>query len=340
VSVARTGFISAAAGGLHRARMLGPVSRFASWTGREPAFQVLTYHRVNDDNDPFFPALPVSVFETQMRYVAQTYTVLTVEELADRMRLGRVPRHAIALTFDDGYRDNLLHAAPILARYALRATIFLTTAYIGSGRRPWFDEVALAFKTTAAIAVEAPWGAWFDLGDEARRLAALEIAWRHLKQVPEAEFDRTLKTLLDALAPYERFVNGSRTRGMLDWKDVSALTNIGCSVGAHTATHPILSRLSESSARREIQESRDAIRAVTGKVPHAFAYPNGTSADYTPAIVRLVRNAGFTCAVTTRFGVNTRVTSPWELRRGGPWEHDLPTFALKLASYRLLRTGA
>jgi hypothetical protein len=49
----------------------------------------------------------------------------------------------------------------------------------------------------------------------------------------------------------------------------------------------------------------------------------------------MVREAGFTCAVTTRFGVNTAATPPYELRRGGPWEQHLPTFALKLAGYRL-----
>ena len=77
------------------------------------------------------------------------------------------------------------------------------------------------------------------------------------------------------------------------------------------------------------------IDAACGITPNAFAYPNGKREDYTLAIARLVRQAGFACAVTTRFGLNTRHTSPWELRRGGPWEHDLPTFALKLATLRL-----
>jgi peptidoglycan/xylan/chitin deacetylase (PgdA/CDA1 family) len=113
---------------------------------------------------------------------------------------------------------------------------------------------------------------------------------------------------------------------------------MGFTIGAHTSTHPILSQLSLARARREIEESRDAIRAATGRTPRAFAYPNGTAADYTEDVVRIVRDAGFNCAVTTRFGINTRTTSPWELRRGGPWEHHLPTFAVKLAGYRLLQS--
>src|SRR5262245_57111506 len=64
------------------------------------AFPILTYHRVNDNNDPFFPSLPRAIFERQVAYLARSYRVLTVEELVDRMQCGSVPRNAIAITFD------------------------------------------------------------------------------------------------------------------------------------------------------------------------------------------------------------------------------------------------
>jgi len=100
-------------------------------------------------------------------------------------------------------------------------------------------------------------------------------------------------------------------------------------------THPILARLGPEEARAEIEGSRDRIAAVCGRRPRAFAYPNGKAEDFAGAVGRLVREAGFSCAVTTVFGVNTARTSPYALRRGGPWEKELPTFALKLAGYRL-----
>jgi peptidoglycan/xylan/chitin deacetylase (PgdA/CDA1 family) len=316
--------------------MLRTVSRVTGWVRREPAFQVLTFHRVNDEFDPFFPALPVSVFEAQMTHVARTYTVLPVDELAERMTRNSLPRDAIAITFDDGYRDNLTEAAPILARHALRATIFLATAYIGSSVRPWFDQVALAFKTTRVESLTMPWGGTLTLDDQAARLRALDHAWSRLKSLDETEFLTALDRLLDTLQTPAAQTGAGATNGMLDWTDVEKLRELGVTAGSHTATHPILSRVSAQRARREIEESRDVIRAVTGVAPRAFAYPNGGASDYTPEVVRLVSAAGFRCAVTTRFGVNTRATSPWELRRGGPWEHHLPTFALKLAAYRLL----
>ncbi|MET0852510.1 MAG: polysaccharide deacetylase family protein [Candidatus Rokuibacteriota bacterium] len=304
---------------------------------RVPAFPVLTYHSVNDDGDPFFPAVSTAVFERQMAYVAATHRVLTVEELADRMARGDLPRDAVAITFDDGYRDNLTHAAPILARHRLPATIFLATGFIGSREVPWFDRLAFGIKRSRVAEVDAPGGGRAGLGSPADRLALLERATSRLKTLADDERRREMDTLLEGLGVAGD--PGMKSR-MLSWDDVHALAGLGFSVGAHTVTHPILSRVSDAQARREIEGAREAIEAATGTRPRAFAYPNGRPADYTPSVVDLVRRAGFTCAVTTRFGVNTPATSPWELRRGGPWETHLPTFALKLAWYRLAADAA
>ena len=94
-------------------------------------------------------------------------------------------------------------------------------------------------------------------------------------------------------------------------------------------------RWNETAAKSANWTVANAIEAAVGHPPRAFAYPNGGEADYTAEVVDLVRAAGFTCAVTTKFGMNTESTSPWELRRGQPWEEDLPRFALKLAWYGL-----
>ena len=97
---------------------------------------MLSYHRVNDDGDVFLPALPTAVFERQMAFVARTYVVLTIEDLVERMGRDELPANALAITFDDGYRDNFTHAAPILARYGLPATVFLASGLIGTSDAP------------------------------------------------------------------------------------------------------------------------------------------------------------------------------------------------------------
>jgi len=297
----------------------------------EPAFPILAFHRVNDEQDPFFPSLPTRVFERWIDYIARAYQVLTVEELVTRMGRDALPRNALAITFDDGYRDTLTHAAPILAKRRLAATVFLTTGFIGTAQISWFDRLALAFKLTTAVAYAAPWGETLSLVTVGDRLRALDRTYAHLKSIPDDACRQTLDGLLEALGVTDRkfFKNA-----MLSWDDVHALAGLGFSLGGHTVNHPILSRVGPKRARDEIVGCRAILESVCGQAPRAFAYPNGKPADYTSTVTRLVREAGFACAVTTQFGVNGRDTSPYELRRGGPWEHDLPMFALKLAWYR------
>lgn len=321
--------------GLHAAALSAPLSRAVGYAKAAPTFPILTYHRVNDEDDPFFPSISTELFEQQMAFVARAYVVLTVEELAERMRRRAVPRNAIAITFDDGYRDNLTHAAPILARHGLPATVFVVTGALAGGEPLWFDRLALAFKHTRADAWSAPWGARLPLATLTQRRAATGEALRRFKRLANEERRRSVAGVLDALG-----VGDERPLKnlMLSWDDVQALMGLGVTIGAHTVTHPILSELPVAEARDEIVESARMIEAGCGQRPRAFAYPNGRAEDYGAVVAGLVREAGFTCAVTTTFGVNTLTTPPHELRRGGPWEPHLPTFALKLAGYRL--TGA
>ncbi len=328
----RPSLVRAVATGLHHSGLLVPLSRAVGHARRGPAFPILTYHRVNDDGDPFFSALPTAVFERQMRHVARAYRVLPLEDLVERLQRGGLPRNALAITFDDGYRDNLTHAAPILARLGLPATIFLATGFIGTAEVPWFDRLAQGLKRSAAAAVRTPWGGELDLDGVPARLRAMTRTLEHLKRIPDEERHRALEALLVALDVTDQ---RSFKNLMLSWDDVHALRGLGFTVGAHTVNHPILSRVTPQRAWTEILGSRTMVESACGAAPRAFAYPNGGADDYTDTVKRLVREAGFTCAVTTRFGLNTTNTNPWELRRGGPWEHHLPTFALKLAWYRL-----
>lgn len=317
------------ASGLDRVRLLRPLSVAAGYVKR--AFPVLSYHRVNDDGDAFLPATPTVVFEQQMAFVARTYVVLSIEELVARMDRGDVPANALAITFDDGYRDNLTHAAPILARYGLAATVFLVSGLIGSSQAPWFDRIAMMLKRTKVTSYRAPWGEEVGLASTRARVAAVDGLVAYLKTVSDEE----MRQVVDGLASTLEVASAEFAKGpMLSWDDVHALLGLGFSVGAHTVSHPILSRLSPERARAEIEGSRAMIKAGCGVVAQAFAYPNGRADDYTGAVVQMVRNAGFSCALTTRFGVNTSTTPRFELRRGTPWEEHVPTFGLKLAGYR------
>jgi peptidoglycan/xylan/chitin deacetylase (PgdA/CDA1 family) len=327
----RETLIRRAAGALYRTRAIRLASWLAGYAGRRPAFPILTYHRVNDDADDFLPAISTKVFERHMVYVASAYRVMPLDEMVQRARKGSLPRNSLALTFDDGYRDNLTHAAPILHRHGLPATVFLATGLIGTGVMSWFDRLAVALKLTRMRTVRTPWGETLVLRDRTARLAALERAQNHLKTLGDDDLQRALDHLLETLDVPDA---AAPKNLMLDWADARALRGLGFDVGGHTVSHVILSRVSDERAWAEIRGSSSAIEAGLGSRPTAFAYPNGRAQDYTASTIDLVRKAGFAWAVTTRFGLNTVQTPAYELRRGGPWEPDVATFALKLAVYR------
>src|SRR5262249_62054088 len=116
----RTSVIRGMARAAYHGGLMRPIVCGASLLHAQPKVPILTFHRVNDDNDPFLPALPTAVFAERMAHIARHYRVRTVEDLAARLPEGRVPRNARAITFGDGVRDHPTHRAPILRRPGLQ----------------------------------------------------------------------------------------------------------------------------------------------------------------------------------------------------------------------------
>src|SRR5215813_5180021 len=111
-------------------------------------FQILIYHKVSPDRHPYYEPVDPDAFEQQMRFLSRCYKVMDLLELVERSRKCAVPAGAVAITFDDGYRDNYEYAFPILKKYGLTATIFVATGVTGSSNLLWHDRVFDAFRYT------------------------------------------------------------------------------------------------------------------------------------------------------------------------------------------------
>src|SRR5262249_46869957 len=114
----------------------------------ETAARILCYHRINNERDPFFPAISTDQVEWEMRYLAHHYRVVSLPALMQHLE-DASGGTVIAITFDDGYGDNYENALPILQRYGLAATVFLTTGSLDSREPLWFENLALALKKTS-----------------------------------------------------------------------------------------------------------------------------------------------------------------------------------------------
>jgi peptidoglycan/xylan/chitin deacetylase (PgdA/CDA1 family) len=296
--------------------------------------QILTYHRVNDERDAYFPATTIRVFELQMRYLSKNFNILRLEDAVSMMTTRNLPENSVVITFDDGYRDNYENAFPILRKYGLTATIFLTAGAIGGNGVIWHDRVFSLFRSTRRNVLEdlSGSGQIYSLANLESRLKAMHATLRWLRGLSEDGREKGIASLGQALD-----VDGDcrEMALMLQWEDVVHLNANGISFGAHTMTHPILSKLSEARAREEILESKKLIQMQIGAPVRTFAYPNGTESDFDHTSINILKEAGFECAVTTIFGTNYCGDDPFRLKRGSPWEESLAVFAAKMNWYKL-----
>jgi peptidoglycan/xylan/chitin deacetylase (PgdA/CDA1 family) len=239
----------------------------------------------------------------------------------------------VGVTFDDGYRDNYEHAFPILKRYNIPATVFLTTGSLDSGEPLWFEAMAEAIKQSSQeyldLEFDIPRRFW--LRTQPERLDANGRLFALLRELTDAERRTRLDEILARLgAPKECERRGK----MLSWDQVRLMKANGIDFGGHTVTHPFLSKLTPGDAAWEVAECKRRVEQEIQSEVDLFAYPNGREEDFASSSKDILREAGYRAAVTTIWGMNYRSTDPMELRRGGPWEDDPALFALKLDWYQ------
>jgi len=307
--------------------MLAPLNARLSPAGLRAHLPILLFHRVHARPDPLFPHEPdARRFEAKMKALARDWTVLPLPQAVALLREGGLPARALCITFDDGYADNFSIAAPILKRWRLPATFFISTGFM-SGEVMWNDRVIEAVRATRRTRLDLAdrgLGAHEMETPQARRacVAALLAA---IKYLPQAARDEAVAAIVRqaAVVPAHEL--------MMRPAQVVALLRAGHSIGAHTVTHPILSRLAPEAAQAEIARARDALEALLQARVGLFAYPNGKPGeDYLPEHVAMVRGLGFDAALTTAAGVAGAGCDFMQLPRYTPWRPGAWGFRLAL----------
>jgi len=297
---------------------------------------VLAYHRIADARHSEFSAYRRTAsatpaqFAEQLRYLAQHCTVVSLDQVIAAARdAAELPDRAVLITFDDGYRDNVDVALPLLEQHRASATVFLATDFVGSGKAFFWDVVADLFfrapvtKATLPLLGERQWtrGA----GSSAVAETLVEKL-KHLTDGKRAEVVASLGETLRVHATSPELANLC-----LGWDDVRRGASRGLAFGSHTCTHAILPGLSQARARRELVDAKSRLEAELGRPVTAFAYPNG---DCDVATEAMVRDAGYAIAFSMRQGPSAPWSlrhRPWSVRRVPVYSSDTPeTFAAKL----------
>ncbi|MCC7359376.1 MAG: polysaccharide deacetylase family protein [Anaerolineales bacterium] len=285
-----------------------------------PNALILMYHRVADlGHDPLLLAVTPAHFAEHLTVLARHYRPLSLLDACQALQQDHLPRRSVVITFDDGYADNLYHAQPILQLHQWPATVFVTTGPLLEQYGFWWDELAGSCLTpgempsalcltingqerTWRISAEqtADWPAWNVLTAPwpSSRQALFRDLLALLRPLAHEEQQQVITALyqwrgqLPARSPTQRVLTTNELR------ELAAKDGIG--VGAHTHRHPVLANLPASAQSMEIETSRERLKTILGRPITTFAYPFGSTADYTTDTCRLLEEAGVAAACTTR----------------------------------------
>jgi peptidoglycan/xylan/chitin deacetylase (PgdA/CDA1 family) len=314
---------------------LAPLFRLLSPPGARARLSILIFHRVLPAPDPLFPDLPdAQRFDEILGWMKSWFNVLPLDHAVRQLRTGTLPARAAAITFDDGYADNFTVALPILLRRNLTATFFIATGFLDGGRM-WNDTIIEAIRHCRLPAV--------DLGDIGlghhvmatahQRRAVIETLIGGAKYLPADQ----RHALADQIA--ERAGVEPPTDLMMSSQDVQQLRHAGMQIGAHTISHPMLTKLTCDDARYEIAQGKARLEDLLQERVGLFAYPNGKlGKDYVEEHATLVREIGFDAAVSTNWGAASRDSDFMQLPRFTPWDRNRFFFGGRLAA-NLVRTA-
>jgi peptidoglycan/xylan/chitin deacetylase (PgdA/CDA1 family) len=279
----------------------------------KPQPLILTYHRIAfEPVDYFRLAVSPDHFEEQLEVLRRTRRPRPLCQFVKELVAGTLPTNAVALTFDDGYVDNLLAGKPRLEAADVPATVFLITGYVDDPGRLWWDELAKLIlfgkgPQSAEIVIREE-TLRFDLGDEApaskdgttrgslltKRHAAL---WR-LRQALRRLDQEERRGLMAKLRSMFAWDGGTDVVRAMTSEEVRKLIKGGLvMIGAHTVTHPVLPELTSPCCDQEVARSKTACEAMVGAPVTSFAYPYG---EFDGRARDAVMNAGFTFACGTR----------------------------------------
>ena len=297
------------------------------------------YHRIlasRDSGQVFVqPGMYVlaETFHRHAAFLKDNFNIVSLKEMAERIKTDRDISRCCAITFDDGWKDNFYHAFPVLEKFSLPATIFLATGFVGTNRLFWPEELTYYLKRAQEASMQ-------DLPMLDRLTAS------------RACRDKIGEDCLDCLiAELKTWTSGEREdlllelrnhvradppeRQLMNWEEARQMQESGLvSFGAHTSNHVILEHVSLQEAEAEILQNCREMRENLGIHPDFFAYPNG---NYTPEIRDMVEKHGFKGAVTTKKGWIGPGTNMLEIPRIGMHEDVSSTIPLFLARMYLRR---
>ena len=262
------------------------------------------------------------IFEKQIIHLKENYNIVTLDNIY-KSNL----KKKIAITFDDGYLDNLIYALPLLKKHNIPATIFITTSFINSKPILWWDLLWKSLKNYRIIDINFNNNnIKYKISSYYERVNVYKKLRKFILSLNNEDKDRFIKKICYINFESDLFLN---------WDQVINLSKLDLiTIGAHTMTHPPLSSLNENQAFKEIYNSKKILEKHINKKVNLFAYPFGSYNECNKREFNLVKRARFSLAVTTNDEVfNLNENSRFSIPRITVVNNNIKSFELQLSGY-------
>lgn len=264
-------------------RILSYIGLWRHWIKQSNGPQVLMYHRVTRDEK--VPGITPQIFEKHLQLLSKYYQVVDIDTAINTSKLESTAQAQVVLTFDDGYYDFYTQAWPLLKKYNLPASIYITTDFIEGGMWMWPDKVREILNQSALDNITLP-----NIGELSLSAEHYENNWHRISDycLPMLETERS--AYIDELAllfdvelpsrPPKRFSG-------LTWSQLQEMQADGLNIGSHTLSHPILTRISQEHLERELVQSKQIIEEKLTTTVKGICYPNGMQADVSENVINM-----------------------------------------------------
>lgn len=286
---------------------------------------ILLYHRIipreNLDTMLSLPGIVVfrDTFEKQIRFLSKHYHIIPINEYikAKKSRIA-LPHKTIVITFDDGWEDNYFYAFPILKKYQVPATVFLTAGFISTEKLFWPEKIIFLTKKVFAANSLNEFFRTYPMQEFHKLFLSLfehpadPKSWylfiERLKEIDE----HRIEVLITDLETFLKKPSIPPDNHCLKWNQVEDMARFQLTFGSHGLNHKILTDLNDKEMQEELEESKMVIENNLQSEVNFFAYPNG---NYNETVLGLTRSSGYQAAFTTEKGINKINSNLYALKR-------------------------
>lgn len=283
--------------------------RLLQWLHKDKT-QILMYHRILDI--PAVRGISPELFEQQLSYISKHFRVVPVQTLLSEIKNNCLQPNTLALTFDDGHYDFYENAWPLLKKYKLPATLYITTGFVDSQIWLWPDLIKYLLLNSYKKNLSLPqFGSlelhsdninhcWSNIGDYCLTLGVTERNQFITQLAATCGVDIPTQPIKPFLA--------------VTWDQLRSMQHEGLDIASHTYSHPLLSKLSETDLHYELQHSADMLHAHLGVKPAGICYPNGRPEDININVIHAAQATGYSYGLLAR-NFPHKATQPFLLGR-------------------------